>query len=180
MNKTALVVIDVQNALVEDHPYNEKVLISNLKRLIEMARKSKIEVIFVRHDGGAGDELEYNTAGWNIYREIQPREEEKIIDKRFNSSFRNTELKAYLEAGDIKTLIVTGMQTEYCVDTTVKVAFEYGYDIIIPEGSNTTFDNEIMTGEEIFNYYNYKIWDKRFAQVMSIDELETMISKENS
>jgi Amidases related to nicotinamidase len=177
MNKTALVVIDVQNALVEAHPYNEGVMIDNLKRLIEIARKKGIEVIFVRHDGGAGDELEFNTAGWRIYSEIEPYDGEKIIDKRFNSSFRNTEMKAYLDANNVKTLIIAGLQTEYCVDTTVKVAFEYGYDIIIPKESNSTFDNNKMTGEEIYDYYNFKIWDKRFGRVLSVDEVEDLLSE---
>ncbi len=41
------------------------------------------------------------------------------------------------------------MQTEYCVDTSVKVAFEYGYQLIIPEGTCTTFDRKDIPAETI-------------------------------
>lgn len=65
---------------------------------------------------------------------------------------------------------MTGLQTEYCIDTTCKAAFEHGYKIIIPEETNTTFDNEYLDGEELYKFYNYKIWNNRFAKVVSLDE----------
>jgi len=71
----------------------------------------------------------------------------------------------------INTLILVGMQTDYCIDTTCKVAFEYGYEVIIPRGANSTVDQGLMTGQQIHDYYVDKIWDKRFAQVVEMDEM---------
>lgn len=49
-----------------------------------------------------------------------------------------------------------GIQTEYCIDSTCKIAFEYGFKVIIPEMTNTTFDNEYMSAEFSYKYYNFK------------------------
>ena len=69
------------------------------------------------------------------------------------------------------------MQTEYCTDTTCKAAFEHGYQLIIPEETNMTFDNEYLPGKKLYEFYNYKVWNKRFATVQSIEELEEELKK---
>lgn len=63
-----------------------------------------------------------------------------------------------------------GLQTEYCIDTTCKSAFEYGYKIIVPEETNTTSDNEYLSGGKLYEFYNYKIWNNRFANGLSVEE----------
>ncbi|AWK52484.1 cysteine hydrolase [Clostridium beijerinckii] len=157
MNKTVLLVVDFQEGLVVGNPFNKENTINNIKLLIKECRHKKVEVIYVRHDGGKGGELEFGSEGWQIYNPIAPKEGEKIIEKKYNSAFKNTELKEYLNEKNIGTIILVGMQTEYCIDTTCKVAFEHGFKLIIPEETNTTFDNEYMSGKEIHDYYNFKI-----------------------
>lgn len=174
MSKKALLVVDVQRALVEAHPYNEKDMVNNIKELIQHCRKNNIEVIYVRHDGGEGDELEQGTSGWQIFDEISPVEGERIFEKQYSSAFRNTGLKAYLDEKDIKTIILAGMQTEYCMDATCKAAFEHGYEIIVPEGTTSTFDNEYMSAAKTYEYYVYKIWNGRFAKVESIETVKKL------
>lgn len=170
MNNTILLVVDVQTALIEEHPYNEQNVIDNIKRLITVARYNEKEVIYVRHDDGKGEELEYGTDGWQFYYEIKPNNNEKVFEKQYNSAFLKTGLKEYLDSKKIDTIILTGLQTEYCIDTTCKAAFEHGYKLIIPEETNTTFDNEYLDGQKLYNFYNYKIWNNRFAKVLSLDE----------
>ena len=63
-----------------------------------------------------------------------------------------------------------GLQTNFCIDATVKSAFERGYKVIVPQGANSTFDNDYMSGEETYKYYNDMIWPKRFATCVSVDE----------
>lgn len=170
MGNIVLLVMDVQRALIEGHPYNELKVVENIKRLVSAARKNKKEVIYVRHDDGKGEELEYGTDGWQIYAEVTPEDGEKIFDKIYNSAFRNTGLKEYLDGRKMDTIVLVGLQTEYCIDATVKVAFEYGYKLIIPEDTNTTFDNEYLTGDRLYEFYNYKLWNRRFASVMPVEE----------
>ncbi len=176
MNNVVLLVVDVQTALVQSHPYNEQAVIRNIKRLIADCRAKGIEVIYIRHDGGVGDELERGTGTWQVYSEIAPEKEDKIFEKEYNSAFLHTGLKDYLDSKKIKNIILVGMQTEYCIDATCKAALEHGYQVIIPEETNTTFGNEYLTGEQLYNYYNFKIWNNRFARVLPIQELELKLS----
>ncbi|MDF2880486.1 MAG: amidase [Clostridiaceae bacterium] len=169
MKNTALLVIDVQNALVSEHPFAEKEVISNIKSLIKACRKNNIEVIYIQHNDNEGEELEPNSYGWRIYEEISPAENEKVINKNYNSAFKNTCLKEYLNSKNINELIITGMQTEYCIDATCKVAFEYGYKLIIPEKTNTTFNNGNITAEDLYNYYNFRMFKDRFANVETVE-----------
>ena len=176
MSKKALLVVDVQNTLVELHPYNEEQILNNIAQLITKCRENETEVIYVRHHSTNNDFLPYGSHGWQIYNLLSPKDDEIIIEKTYNSSFRETNLKEYLEKQDIGTLILVGMQTDYCIDATCKIAFEYGYKVLIPEETNTTFDNKIMTGEKTYEYFMYHIWNNRYAQIMSMEETIRMIS----
>ncbi len=80
-----------------------------------------------------------------------------------------------MESKKIDTIILTGLQTEYCIDATLKSAFDNGYSVIIPEQTNTTFDNEYLSGEKLYEFYNYKIWNNRFAKVLSVDEVSKIL-----
>lgn len=171
MSNIVLLVVDVQNALINAHPYNEQRVIENIKKLILTSRDNKKEVLFVRHDGGKGTELENRTYGWQIYDKISPNSNELIFEKKYNSAFHRTDLKEYLDSKNIDTIILVGLQTEYCIDATCKSAFDYDYKIIIPEETNTTFDNDYLTGEKLYEFYNYKIWNNRFADVIPVEEV---------
>ena len=46
----------------------------------------------------------------------------------------------------------------------------FGNKVIVPQGANSTFDNDYMTGEETYKYYNDMMWPKRFATCVSVDE----------
>lgn len=177
MNNIALLVVDVQNALVKTHPYNEQRVIGNIKKLISTARDNKREVLYVRHDDGVGTELEQGTEGWQIYDEVAPESSEMIFEKQYNSAFHKTELQKYLQNKGVDTIILMGLQTEYCIDSTLRSAFDYEYEIIIPEETNTTFDNEYLSGGKLYEYYNYKIWNQRFAKVMPVEEVIKVLGK---
>ena len=88
-----------------------------------------------------------------------------MFQKRYNSMFKETGLKEYLDQQGIEQLVLCGMQTEYCVDTSVKVGFEYGYKLVIPEGAVTTFDGEDIPAETLNEFYE-NIWAERFADVL--------------
>jgi len=175
MKNTILLVVDVQNVLIESRPYNTRKVIDNIKKLIKSARKNNIEIVYVRHEE-AGTPFEKGTLGWKIYNEVKPTDDEAIFDKNFNSAFLKTGLKAYLDSKFIKNIILVGLRTEYCVDATCKSAFDLGYNIIIPEETNTTFGNEYLSGKNVYKFYNFEIWNNRFAKVISMAEVEAMIS----
>ena len=176
MNKTVLLIVDVQTGLIENSPYNKDAMLENIDKLISTARHKNIEIIYVRHGEDSG-EVEVGTHGWEIYEKVMPLPTEKIFDKKYNSAFKETDLKEHLENKGVESIILMGMQTELCIDTTCRVAFEYGYSIIIPKGGTTTFDNAFFKAPDLLKYYEEGIWNKRFASIMSVDDIiEKMIS----
>lgn len=171
MNKTALVIIDVQNSLVRDHPYHEEIFLNSLVKLISACREKSVEVIYVQHTDDSDKDFIRDSEGWQIYDKIKPLTSEKIFYKNFNSAFKNTGLKDYLESKGCITLIMAGMQTEYCMDTSCKVAFEYGFNLLIPEDAVSTFDRASVTGRELCRFYLYEIWNNRFGAVKSSEDI---------
>ena len=168
---TALIIIDMQQALMRMNPWEAETVLGNICRLREKCREKNIPVIYVRHDDGGSSALEKGTAGWRIVPELTPAEDERVFDKRFNSAFRFTGLHDHLQGMGVRKLILCGMQTEYCMDTTVKTAFERGYQVTVPRMTTTTFDNDLTDGGTLTRYYEDHIWAGRFADVVDLEAL---------
>ena len=175
-----LIVVDMQKALLDDELYNLNGLLDNVSKLIEAARANRVEVIYVQHDAGEGSGFSVGDEAFEIADEVAPQAGEKVFVKRASSSFTNREFAAYLEKEEGDTLLIVGLQTNFCIDATVKSAFERGYDVFIPEGTNSTFDNDYMTGETTYNYYMNEVWPDLFADCVTLDEALEMIRKHNS
>ena len=175
-----LIVIDMQKALLDDELYNLNGLLENISKLIETARENRVEVIYVQHDAGEGSGFSVGDEAFEIADEVAPIAGEKIFVKRASSSFTNREFAAYLEKEEGDTLLIVGLQTNFCIDATVKSAFERGYDVFIPEGTNSTFDNPYMSGKTTYEYYMNEVWPDLFADCVSMDEALEMIRKHNS
>ena len=77
-----------------------------------------------------------------------------------------------------KRLMIIGLQTNYCIDCTIKSAFEKGYEVIIPEGTNSTFDNPYMSAEVTYNYYNDDVWEELVNSV-TMEEAIDLIRNNN-
>lgn len=163
-----LLIVDTQDMIVTRELYEYEKFINNVKHLINCARNSEIEVVYVRHDDGF--ELTKGVDGFEIYQEFEPASGEKIFDKHVNSAFKESGLLEYLKSKNENQVMIAGLQTEYCIDATIKCGFEHGVEMIVPAFCNTTVDNEFMTGEQTYQYYNEKIWNKRYSKCVSIDE----------
>ena len=171
-----LLVIDMQKGLMVDELYAFDSFVDRTTRLIDAARKNHVEVIFVQHDAGPGSGFSAEDDDFEIADQVKPMPGEKVFVKTINSCFGNQEFKAYIEQQEDKRLMIIGLQTNYCIDATVKSAFERGFDVIIPEGTNTTFDNDYMTGETTVRYYNEDIWEM-LVDAVTIEEAIDMLSK---
>ena len=167
--------MDMQKALLDDDLYNLHGLLENTVKLIGNARENGTEVIFVQHDAGAGTGFSAGDEGFEIAGEVAPRESEKVFVKTTSSSFGNRDFTACLKAAKDDTLMIVGLQTNFCIDATVKSACERGYRVIIPEGTNSTFDNPYMTGEITCAYYFNEVWPGVFADCVSMDKAMEMI-----
>lgn len=159
--KTAFIIIDVQNILVEIGFETQK-LLEKISYLQNQARSKNIEIVYVQHIENPEAQA---SEDWQLSALLNRKPDEKVFQKKYNSIFKETGLKEYLDQQGIEQLVLCGMQTEYCVDTSVKVAFEHGYKLVVPEGTVTTFDGDDIPAETINEFYE-NIWDERFADVL--------------
>lgn len=134
---TALLVIDVQNAVVADAHRRDEV-IANIRTLVDSARARQVPVISVQH---ADDELVEESDGWRYVPELQRQEPEPLVHKRYGDSFEDTTLEAELERRHVGRLVVAGAQTDACIRSTIHGAFTRGYDTVLVSDAHTTDDH---------------------------------------
>ncbi len=172
-----LLVVDTQKLITNNKLYKFEEFKSNVRNLIATARAENIEVIFVRHDDGVGEALTKGNEGYEIYEEFKPMDTELIFDKVVNSSFKDTGLLEYLKQKKEAEIIIVGLQTEYCIDATIKAGFEHGFKMIVPANTNSTFDNKYMSAEQTYSYYNEFMWNRRYAECISFEETLTRMNR---
>ena len=165
-----LLVIDTQELITNNKLYHFQEFERSVKTLLDAARETEVEVIYVRHDDGPGEELTKGKPGFEIYEGFRPKQSEMVFDKMVNSPFKESGLLEYLKKKDVKTIVAVGLQTDYCMDATIKCGFEHGFKMIVPANTNSTFDNAFMTGEQTYKYYNEFMWKGRYAECISVDE----------
>ncbi len=171
VNEVVLLVVDTQILLVNNGLYDLKGFIKNIKDLISAARDRSVEVIYVIHDDGAGSDLTQGKKGFEIYEDFKPSEKEQVFVKNVNSSFRQTGLLEYLKNKNEKEIIVVGLQTDKCIDATIKCGFEHGFNMIVPAKANSTIDNEYLSAKDSYKYYNEFMWNGRYAECVTVDSM---------
>lgn len=151
---TALLVIDVQNAVVNS-AYKRDETVANINRLVTYARTNGIPVVWVQHND---EEIVKESDEWKIVSELAPAENESIVHKNYRSSFEATVLDHVLAELGAGHLIITGAETAFCVRNTIHSAYERGYDVTIAEGAHTTneinWDGIRVPAENIINELN--------------------------
>ena len=148
---TALVIIDVQEAMFRQPspPHDGAGVVARIAGLLARARADGVPIYFVQHDGGPGDDFERGSVGWQIHAPIAPLPHEPIVEKRHPSAFHDTDFDSRLKQAGIDRLVVCGMQSEYCVDSTTRAAYSLGYKVVLVSDGHTTFDTRILTGAQI-------------------------------
>lgn len=172
-----LLVIDIQKGITDERLYDFVRFIGNCQQIIGAARENSVEVVYIQHDDGPGSGFSVGDAAFEISELVAPMPNEKIFIKDINSCFGNTELSEYLSATSDNVLMMIGLQTNFCIDASVKSAFEHGYRVIVPNGANSTFDNDYMDGKTTYRYYNEMMWPGRFAECVSVDDAVAMLAQ---
>ena len=172
-----LIAVDLQKALLCDELYSRDALLKNVVRLLETARSNDVEIIYVQHDAGKGSGFSQGDEGFEIDDAVKPEGEEKVFVKTINSCFGNKEFAEYLQQSGEKELMIVGLQTEFCVDATIKSAFERGYKVVVPMGTNSTFDNDYLKAADAIKYFNEWIWRGVFAECVSLEEAVQRLKK---
>ena len=173
-----LLIVDTQNLIMTNELYEYEQFISNVRKLISVSRENHIEVIYIRHDDGI--ELTRGVNGFEIFKEFEPMLNEKIFDKHVNSAFKESGLLEYLNQQKENKVIIAGLQTDYCIDATIKCGFEHGIEMIVPAFCNTTEDNEFLKAEQSYKYYNEKMWNKRYSKCISFNDAIALLKRQSN
>ncbi|HTW33021.1 MAG TPA: cysteine hydrolase family protein [Rhizomicrobium sp.] len=158
----ALVIIDVQVGMFTfpGHALHDgEAIVTRIAGLLRRARENGVPVFFVQHAGAKGDALEQGTPGFPFRPELAPHDGESVTVKRHCSAFLDTDLDQTLKRAGIDHLIVCGMQTEFCVDTAVRAAYERGYKVTLASDGHTTFNTKALTGAQIIAHHNATLGD---------------------
>ncbi|MBV7327513.1 cysteine hydrolase [Chloroflexi bacterium TSY] len=161
MSKTALLIIDVQNNMFDeaDPAYQGKQLLLKLQSLIGKARAAQVPIVYVQHCGDPGEVDEPGTLGWEIHPDIRPEPTDPIVQKTMPDSFFETTLKDELTTRGIEKLVIAGLQTEYCVDTTCRRACSEGYEIVLVQDGHSTWSRDEMSAAQIIAHHNSVLGD---------------------
>jgi nicotinamidase-related amidase len=145
----ALVVVDMQEAFLDpwwgsttNHPGCEE----NVERLVGAWRERGLPVVVVRHDSVHPDSPLHPDHPGNALMPLADVEADLFVTKSVNSAFYGTpDLEAWLRGRGIERIVVCGIQTNMCVETTSRMGGNLGFDVTVPLDATRTFD---LTGPD--------------------------------
>ncbi|WP_107950735.1 cysteine hydrolase family protein [Lysinibacillus parviboronicapiens] len=154
--KQALLVIDAQQQLMDGHQeepevFQKKRLIDNINSVIDQALEARAAVIFVRDKDVANGQ----GAGFQVHNDINiPTATAIFIDKKATNSFYKTDLLQILKDKQVTHIVIMGCKTEHCIDTAVRAATIYGFDVTLIGDGHSTTDSKILSAEKIIAHHN--------------------------
>ncbi|MEN8194560.1 MAG: isochorismatase family cysteine hydrolase, partial [Bacteroidota bacterium] len=182
MNNTALIVIDMINDYLHFNGklYCEKCreIIPALNEAIDFAREKNISVIYLNTNLNSDDDLlakkwgmhaETGTFGAEVIKELEPKNNDVVINKKGYNGFTNTDLDEELKKLGIKNIIISGIHSHVCVLLTAVGGFELGYNITVLQDCISTNSTSIRGRElDFFNTHigeliTFKEWKARFT-----------------
>ncbi|BCL83050.1 isochorismatase [Ktedonobacteria bacterium brp13] len=160
---TALLVIDVQNHLIanpENPAYNAESVLANIADLQQRAHAAHVPVIFMQHESDAGGAMALGSFGWQIHPQVAPVVGDIVLAKNASDSFYHTDLADALNALGITHLVITGLRSEMCVDTTCRAAISCDYDVTLVSDAHSTRDDDGgLSAGQIVEHHNRNLDD---------------------
>jgi len=156
---SCLLVVDMQNYFLDSRgeaflPGGLAVL-PNVSKLIKAFRKRKLPVIYTAHVHRS-KELDGGILGWwwdgmimegtwdaEIHPDLAPLPEEKVVCKHRYSAFYNTDLETALRCLKVTDLIITGVMTNLCCESTARDAFFRDYRVFFPMDATGAANEEL-------------------------------------
>jgi isochorismate hydrolase len=149
--RCALLVIDMQQYFLSI----ARSILGNVLSIIEACRSKGIRIIFTRHghrnvleDGGMlaqwwGDHIDYGSKDWELIKSLKPSAADEIIDKNRYSAFHRTGLDETLTSQKIDELIITGVMTNCCCETSARDAFVRDYRVFFVSDATATVSDDL-------------------------------------
>lgn len=193
--KSALLIVDMQNAFLHPNGSLPRMgldtsrtlrVIEPIKRLRLAFRDARLPVIYLQHIHGAdGSDMGRiaevfppirglghcfeGTWDAEFIDELKPEGGDQIVKKSRFSGFYKTELEALLRKLHVDTLVVSGIATNICVESTIQDAFFRDYAVVVPREATASFTEE----QEAGSFGNFAF---AFAKVLSLEEVLASIT----
>jgi nicotinamidase-related amidase len=154
--KTALLIIDVQSALCEGRyaAFEAERVVERINRVSRRAREAAAPVVVIQHESSAGGPLEHGSPGWQLAPGLQVQPGDHFLRKQATDSFHRTELQPLLQRLGVDHLVICGMQSDFCVDTTTRRALALGYPVVLVADGHSTLDNGLLTAAQIIAHHS--------------------------
>jgi len=173
--KAALVVIDVQKGFDEESWWgkrNNPACEANIGLLLDVWESTGRPIVLVRHDSTSeGSPLRPENLGNGFKAQIEGRNHDVLVIKSVHSSFHGkTDLHAWLKDRGISQLVISGIATNICCETTTRVAGDLGYDVLFAVDATHAFDKKgpdgrVVTADD-FTRTTVATLDGEFARVV--------------
>jgi nicotinamidase-related amidase len=152
---TAILVIDVQQGLCEgpDAAHDCPGTIERINVVTHRAREAGVPVFFIQHESSDGY-LAHGSLEWQLASGLQVNVDDRRIRKTTPDAFLRTELLDALQALGVTSLVVCGMHTEFCVDTTTRKALALGYPVVLVSDAHTSAGNEAICAQQVIAHHN--------------------------
>lgn len=177
--KTALLLIDIQN----DYFPGGKMALQgtqaasdNAAALLSTFRRLQLPVIHIQHVATRAGATFFvpDTAGVEIHASVAPLGNETVIRKHYPNSFRQTGLLEHLKEHQISKLVIAGMMTHMCIDTTTRAACDLEFDIQLAHDACATkalsFGGVQTPASQVQHAYIAAL-DGSFAEVLSTQQI---------
>ena len=167
----ALLILDMQVGLFHgpDAPWRGEALLGNINRLLDKAHQAGAPVFLARHVGPLGSPIEPGSPLTCLIPELALRGDEIIFEKNRPSAFADTDLAQRLRELGVSTLLIAGMKTQYCVDSTCRVTRDLGFDALLVEDAHGCSDTESLSAEAIIAHHNATLAGPFCRRVRSAD-----------
>ncbi|WP_137939585.1 isochorismatase family protein [Chitinivorax sp. B] len=161
MHDAALIVIDMQQGAFDgeliEPIHQADQLINHTVALIEAARAAARPVIFVQHCEGPGELFSEGVPQWRLHPALQRSSQDQVIKKQASSAFENTNLSAVLTDLSVRTVILCGLQSDFCVSNTANAALAGGFDVHVAQDAHSTWPNENRPAAELIDVTNRRL-----------------------
>ena len=132
------------------------------------ARAAQVQVVLVQHEEDSGS-LAVGSEGWQLAEGLLTSREDLRVHKKTPNSFHETDLHSLLRERGVTRIVTCGLQTEFCVDTTVRQALALGYDVVLAADAHSTTDSDTLSAAQIASHHNRTLrWMNGFAAKISV------------
>lgn len=173
--KTALLIVDIQNFYFPGPgpglPNAEQASL-NAKEVLSIFRERNQLIVHIRHQ---------SKNGFDIHQNVAPISNEKVITKVEINSFQHTDLLEYLKANQVNRLVITGMQTQMCVEAAIRAGKDLGFECFVIQDAcaakDQKFNGRIVKAEDVHASVLATIADGGYAKVLDLNTFKENADK---